>query len=366
MTPFRTSPASPAFSPCVLRSLLVGALVGLAGSPVEADHLVIQKRAFPAAKVLSLTDGRLHFRTSEGATQSVRLDELDLLIVDREGAFADFNQAERFLADGEPRQAVARYRRAQRLRDDFWAELISARLAIAADRAGMLTDAVQGFIRALRAAPIGPTGATFLLPGNLPNGWDAESARAVEQLDGALALNPPELERIPLEFLRYEILRHAGSSRARAVVGPVARVAIPPACASPRMFRIQLSALDESFAQGADAELLASVDRAIRDAPPSLVAGFLLIKGKSLLAQAATRQDVIRATWPLLRIVIHLHDDAAAPEAMVQTGIALDRLHRADKARESYTEAIAHPKITDEIRRLAEERLRRIESAGPK
>lgn len=366
MTVGRASPAPRAIAGRSLRNLLLATATAVFASHAAADHLVIQKRAFPAAKVLSLADGRLQFRTSEGTTQSVRLDELDLLIVDREGAFADFNQAERFLADGEPRQAVARYRRAQRLRDDFWAELISARMAMAADRAGMLTDAVQGFIRALRAAPIGPSGATFLLPGNLPDSWDAESARAVEQLDSALTLNPPEPERIPLEFLRYDILRRAGSSRARTVVGPIARAAIPAACTSPRMFRIQLSALEESASEGVDAELLAAIDRAIRDAPPPLVAGFLLAKGKALLAQAATRQDVIRATWPLLRVLIHMHDDAAAPEAMVHTAMALDRLQRVDKARELYAEALAHPKISDEVRRLAEERLRRVESDRPK
>ena len=92
--------------------LLALALPALAPNAACGDQVVAGGVNYPGAAIVTLEGGRLQFRTAAGKLQAVWVSDVDLLIVDRGGLFADVNQAERHLAGGEPAKAIERYRRA--------------------------------------------------------------------------------------------------------------------------------------------------------------------------------------------------------------------------------------------------------------
>ena len=108
----------------------------------------------------------------------------------------------------------------------------------------------------------------------------------------------------------------------------------------------------------------ASLERAIRDCPPELLPDFLLLKGHVLSQSAATRQDLIRATWPFLRIVAHMPDDPRAAEGLLETAVLLGRIGNRDKAAALLAECLAHAGARAETRRRAEEVIKELEDAS--
>ncbi|MCH6555417.1 MAG: hypothetical protein IH797_02250, partial [Chloroflexi bacterium] len=103
---------------------------------------------------------------------------------DRGGIFDDFNEAERLVADNQPARAIVRYRRTLRLGQDFWSDLIAARLVLACDAANQIDYSL---------AAAGRTTYTFDDNGNQqivlePNGnrttntWNYENQNTLVQL----------------------------------------------------------------------------------------------------------------------------------------------------------------------------------------
>ncbi|MEK7730999.1 MAG: hypothetical protein AAB363_04000, partial [Planctomycetota bacterium] len=171
-----------------------------------------------------------------------------------------------------------------------------------------------------------------LVPQTIPAKRDAKFTRAIEQLDSALGQNPGETLLVLFEVLRYEILRRAEDERAARAAATVAALPFPEAVRSEHGYAGVLAALRETLQSGVTAERLAYLDRAVRDCPDATLPGFMLLKGETLLRTAVAREDIIRASWPFLRVVVHIPDDPRAAEALLGAASAVERLGRTDQA----------------------------------
>lgn len=328
----------------------------------QADQIVTQGINHSGAAIVGVDEGRLRFRTADGKLQSAWINDIGLIVVDRGGIFDDFNQAERFLAEDEPVRAILRYRRAWRLSTDFWTDLIAARLVLACDRAKQLDTATLNFIRVLRGTWAGPSAAARLIPREISVTGGRRAKRAIQQLDAALAKDPGESQRPLLEIVRYEIFRRTGDRRAASAAKRVAALSMPVIARSEQVYGIQLHALRESLKDNIDPAGIGNLDRAIRDCPETVLPGLLLLKGEALLRTASTREDIIRAAWPYLRVAIHFPDDPRAADGLYGAATALDRLGGTAKAIELLEECLGHKRVTTRTRRLAEEARTRLQS----
>ena len=344
--------------------LVMECLLSLVPGVVRADQLVVGDTEIRDAKIIELKAGQLRFRTADGKTRSAELDAVRMIVVDRSGLFVDFNQAERFFAAGEPARAVSRYRRSLPLATDFWGDLIAARLVQAYDAADQLDEAVQMLIRVLRSERSGPAAAARLVPQRIPGNRDARAMRSLERIDAALSKGPGEAQRVFLSLLRYEILRRLADDRAVSAARVAAPVRLPEGMRTERMYGIQLEAMqtamlaDASVPPSVRGAVMAALEQAVLDAPRGSLPGLLLLKGRVLLAGAASRDEWMRATWPLLRIVIHFADDPAAADGLLLAAVAVEHIGRADKAADMLEECIHHPRVSDETRRAADAALR--------
>lgn len=332
--------------------------------PARADQVVAKGANYAGAKVLGFDKGRLQFRAADGRLVTQWVDDLELVVVDRGGVFEDFNLAERFLQAGEFDKAAVRYERALRLGDDFWPDLAAARLVMAYDRTGQLDKATMNFIRVVRGRFAGPEAGARLVPQMKPARRDAKYARALEQLDAALDQNPGEAIRVLFEVLRYEILRRGEDERAARAAPRVASLSVPEVVRSERVYAGVLLAMQETMKMDASSARLADLDRAIRDCPDSTLPSFLLLKGETLLRAAVAREEVIRASWPFLRVVVHMPDDPRAADGLLGAASALERLGRTDKAVAFVEECLVHRRVGDETREKAQSMIARLRSTA--
>ena len=331
---------------------------------LRADQVVVGGENYPGAKVETLEHGQLQFRTIEGKRRSVWLSDVDTLIIDDRGMFADFNQAERYLADGRPEQAVVRYRRTLRRSPDLWTELITARLVTACDRAGRLDDACRNFALTVRAERTGPALAVRLMPQRIPDERTEMSAAAIEHLDAAVASEQAPERRVPLELLRYEILRRTGDERSAAMAPRIVALAVPAALHTEATCAIVAAALEHAATEQVSEDVLSGLDRAIRDCPKAALPDLLLLKGNILLHAVAAREDLIRAGWPFMRVAIHMPDDPRAAEGLYGAARVMEQIGRADQAIRLLEECQAHRFLTDETRELARTALARLQAGG--
>lgn len=333
-------------------------------SRVCADQIVTGGRNYPGATIHSLIDGQLTFRGADGRSHTAWLGEVDLLIVDRGGAFVDFNQAEQFLASHEPQRAITRYRRTLKVANDFWPDLIAARLLRACDAAGQLDRAALNFVRVLRGRSTGPAAAARLMPRNIPEKRDARVTRALEHLEAALPKAHDNSQRVLLELLRFDILRRVGDGGALAAARSTAILTVPPTIGSKQVYAVQMEAMRRALESRAEAAALAGLDRAIHNCPDALVPGFLLLKGDALLRAALEHDEIVRAAWPFLRVVIHYPDDARAPKGLLGAASAMTRLGRPDKSARLLEECLAHELLDEPTRQRAQDALRNLRGAG--
>ncbi len=338
-----------------MRAILVSAGVMLAAGPTaRGDQLVVRKISYPGVKIVAFSEGKLQYRGPGGDLRKAELADVDLIVAERGESFSDFNQAERHFAGGEWENAIVRYRRTLRLSSDFWTDLITARLLIACRRAGRQDEAVTHFVRLLRAAGQGPQVAAGLFPfatGKLP----AESfSRALEQLDSAAEEISDPSARSLLVLARFDLLRAQGDPRAAAAAPAVAALDLPPPLRLEGFYSLIFQALADVLSSAGDAAALGQLDRAIRDCPRSSLPDFLLLKGRTLMKAAQSSEDVMRASWPFLRIVAHLPSDPRAAEALYETALAMDRLNRRDQALQLLHECLAHPRVSAAVRTAAE------------
>jgi len=342
-------------------------LMGLvAATSVRADQIVMGEFNYTGARIVGMEDGKLRFRSADGALRNVWLDEVQLIFVDRRGIFDDFNEAEKFHAAGHSDRAVVRYGRAFRSAEDFWADVMAVRMVLACDAAGQLDNAVMNLVRVALGEYAGPAAAARIFPGAIPEKRSNRAQRAVEQLRRALANETDETRRGLFELLRYEILSRTGDARAVQAVPRIVELTFPVAVRTPGVYSIQLRALRESLGVGeVEPSELAGLNHAIRDCPRAMLPDFLLLKGETLLRTATTHDDLIRAAWPFLRAAIHFRDSPQAPEGLYGAALVLERIGLTDKAVELLAECLAHRRISEQIRTTAEAARSRMRPAPP-
>jgi hypothetical protein len=334
----------------ILMLLLVGA--GLAPR-VRADQVVMSDANYPGARIVGMERGQLRFRSADGGLHNVWLDEVELILVDRHGLFDDFNQAERFRGEGQAARAVLRYRRAHRLAEDFWVDLIAARMLLACDAAEQLDNAVLNFIRVAQGTHAGLPAAARLLPEAIPPERTKRAQRAIEQLHAAESKDSEKGHQALFQLLRFEILRRTGDARAELLAPHAGDLAIPAEARTPEVYAIVLHALRAWLRGEITAPGLAALDRALGTCPEGAMPGLLLLKGETLQRTAATRDQMLRAAWPLMRVAIHFPDSPEAPEGLYGTARILARIGRADKAADLLAECIAHESVSEETRAAA-------------
>lgn len=342
---------------------IVAALVALFAVPAAADQVVCGAESYPRAWVGGYHAGVLEFRTDEGKVKQAAITEVTRIFVDSVRDMTDLNEAEQYLADGEPAKAVARYRRILNTSREFWDDIIMARLVMACEQSDRIDQAVLYLIQATRSAQSGPPAGAMLLPQRLPDKLDENARRAVDQLETAIRAARDQDASDVWSFLRYDILRAAGSPLADEAAQEVARGTLGDAVATERMYAIKLRAFEALIAGDGAPAYLEDLDRALAYCPDPVLPGYLLLKGKTLLRLAEGREDLIHASWPLMRIVVHMKEDPRAAEALYLTAEIMDRLGRADKAVRLLDECIRHKHATDEVRGAAEELRRRLEPA---
>ncbi len=328
--------------------------------------MVIRGVNHPSVRILGMEGGQVRYRAETGQQLTVWPDEIDLLIVDRGGAFADFNQAEQFLAGGEPERAIARYRRTLKLAEEFWEDLVAARLVRACEAAGQLDDATTHFIRVLRGGFAGPPAAARMIPQAIPPQRDGRTARALEQLETALSARPAAAQGVLLELARFEIMRRTGDERTANEVPRIVTLAIPAEARSDRAYTILLTAMGAAAQKGATNVSLSALDDAIRHGPESMLAPLLLFKGEALLAAATSREDAMRAAWCFVRVAVHFPDDPRVPEALQGAARAAERYGRTDQAVELWKECRDSPHVTELLRNEAEGERKRLGGTGAK
>jgi hypothetical protein len=284
---------------------------------VRADQLTVNGHHQSGARVVGLNNGRVEFRTAGGEMRQADLAHLDVVLVERGDAFADFNQAERYASEGEWGNALLRYKRASRLCEGFWSDIIAARMLRAADRAKRVDEAVSAYLRVIRIEPGGALAALSLFPAQLPTVRDAAASRALQQLDDAAAAQPGPEQRLAIDLLGFEILRSLRDPMAMPVAVRLTEGEVPRPLRVDRVYASISAGLEMRLADAVTRESLAALDRAMLDCPGGALPDFLLMKGRAQLRMAKSREEFIRASWPFLRVVAHMPDDARAAEGLL-------------------------------------------------
>jgi len=329
--------------------------------PVAADQVIVGGTSFPNAKIIRLEAGRLRFVSATSELQTPWISEVELIVVDRGGPFEDFNDAERYLAAGEPQRAIERYRRSTRLVDEFWPELMETRLLMACIRDGRFGEAVRGFIQVLEDEHNGIGVAARLLPPLPGKSSDVEINRAVDDLTRAIVKSNSAEHRAMLQLLRFSILHAAGDNRSADDVATVATLEIPLDARIDPVYEIHAVAVEKAISHGESPAVWAALDQTIHDCTDTMLPAYLLIKGRALLTRASTREELVRAAFPMMRVAVHMRDDPRAAEGLLGTAQVLERIGRPDKAKTLLQECITHRRASAATKEAAQSELARLE-----
>ena len=341
-------------------ALVFCALAVLTASHAWGDQVVTGGVNFPDAKIVNLDQGKLQFRAADGRLHSAGLGGIELMIVDRGGVFEDFNQAERFLFENQPQKAIARYERALRLSQEYWPDIVAARLTTAHDRVGQLDRSVHYWIRLLNGRWSGLSAAAHLLPRNIAAKLDGRAVRAVDLLANEIRKETDDDRRVMLELLRFEVLRRTGDVRANELATRVASFSPASLARSEGVYAIVLAALQIITRETATESNFEALDRAIRDGPEASLPGLLFLKGRLMLRATKSREEIIRAAWCFMRVAVHMPDDPLAPEALVEAAGVLKVLDRREQAAALLNECLAKKQIDEATRQRAEAMLHEV------
>ena len=330
----------------------------------RADRIIVNGKEYVGAEIIDMQRGRIRFRLANGRLDDAWADEVDRIHVEHGGAFMDFNQAENLVAQGKLAAAIPRFARSMRLVEDFWPDLISIRLVKACDANGDFDDAVEHYVRVLLSAHGGPRAAARIIPQSVPAKRNARVTRALARINSKLrrGSNATDAQKALLRLLRYNIFRQTGDDETTAAAAEVASATIPAAARSSQAYAIVYQACETLLEADPPTAGLTGLDIAIQDCPLESLASFLLLKGKVLLRTATARNEIIRATWPLLRVVVHLESDPLAPEALYESAVALQRLGRKEQAADLLRECRDHRKVSAKTGQLAKVALERLQS----
>ncbi len=307
-----------------------------------------------------MTNGQVEFRSAAGQPHSVAIDSIKQFVLADTRRFADFNEAERLIAGGNPAAAILRYNRARRGLEGFWKDVASSRLIAACDRAGRFEEAVRHFISTVRSQAIGLAVASRLMPIGIPTKRNSQAIRAIEQLDAAIKIRPGPEPTALMVLLRFDIIRQTGDRRLEQAAKRVAALSLPPDLRNERFYKLIYLALTQPVIANNTDRLIGYVDRAILECPASVLPDFLLLKGKTLMGIAKSPDDIIRASWPFMRVAIHMPNDARAAEGLFETARVMEKLNRPTKALELYRECADHPQVAAKLKLQAQAEIARL------
>jgi len=308
-------------------------LVALLTAPAaRADQIDDGSQQFHNARVTGFEDGQIVFRGPDGRSLRADLKQVRRIYVDHVGGMDDFNAAEQYAFEGDDARASARYERAERFADGFWVDVIRARLVLSYDRLERIDKTVFHYLRLLEGGERGPLLAASFMPTFFPPERTAESVRAVSQLDTAVGRIRNEEGRALAMLVRFELLRRAGDARAVVSAETIARLRLPAAIRNARTYAIQTAALQAALEADPPGEAFVWLNQAIRDADDGVVPDLLLLKGRALLKTAKSDDDVIRAGWAFMRVVVHYPRDVRAAQALYDAARVHERIGRPQKA----------------------------------
>jgi hypothetical protein len=236
---------------------------------------------------------------------------------------------------------------------------------VAYDRAGRIDRATAQFVRTVRGQDSGPAAGARLIPSSVPARRDESTVRAVESLDEAIRKATDDTQSALLKLLRYRILAAVGDPRAEAERLAVTSMPLPAILRTRPAYDIVIEALGTLLRTRVDAVDLAQLDRAMSEAPPIILADLLMLKGHTLAARAGSREELIRAAWPFMRVVVHMPDDPRAAVGLYETALIMERLARPDKALRLLEECLAMKIAEADLRTSATKAVERIKAATP-
>lgn len=332
----------------------IAVTVALCALPcARADQIIAGDVNHAGGRVEGFEQGEVRYRLSDGSLELFPVAGVDLLFIDSLAGFSDFNEAEAILVRDDANAAIDLYKRGRNRVDGFWRELLDARLLMACDRAGRFDGAVDTFIRVVQSGHSGPIVGAALVPRCVSLAGESQGRAAVDRLDVAARGAKDDAQRVLLRVFGFDVLRRVDERRGRGLARSIAALTIPEALRTSRVYEIVTAALTFVLDASVDAEALEMLDRAIENCPDDVLPDFLLLKGRALLKAATTREDLIRASWSLFRVAIHMPKDPRAAEALLVAATAMERLGKPAKALLLAEECLAHPTAIEETKRTA-------------
>ena len=303
-------------------------------STARGDDIYANGQTFTRARILGLHSGELEIRLEDGQTIAVPLVDVEFLQVDRGASFADFNQAERMRAEGRADQSLARYRRAMRITEGFWSEIVPVRFCQAADLTGDLEIATNLLIQVTHGRSTGPGTAIRILPDNIPDRRNGRVAASLDVLNVALTRDVDHAQATVLTVMRHKILMRLESKMTLNDLRRVTNLSVPESVRTQYVFETVRRSFDSLMAQmPLTPKDYDDLDRAIDACPDAFLPEFLLIKGAAMRQAAQSGEDWIRTSWPFLRVPIHFPDSPLVADGYLGAADALGRAGRMEDAR---------------------------------
>ncbi len=331
--------------------------------PAWGDQVTIGADDYPNVTIVSFEHGKLIFRTPRDQDVASLIRDVDFIMVSRGRRFADFNEAEQYLHEGEPARAIPRYQRAFRTADSFWQGLSLARAITACDRAGRIDQAIQYWINLAELDQSGVEAAVQLLPGNINDSQRQEIDRAIVHLTkAATKQRKPDLA-VLFQLLRYRLLDAIGDDQADEAAHTILASGWSKNLAHTEIYDILIDVLDRKMLREVTLESLTRLDEAIADAPTAKLSQLLLLKGHALLRLKNEQASGIAAGWAFMRVVAHMPDSPDAAEGLYGAALAMEKIGRVDKSISLLQECRDHKFATAATQTLATKMLGRLQSA---
>ena len=341
----------------------------LSSGPAFADEIITRDRSIQRIQIVGLNSGDLVYRDETGLESSFPVADAIRIIVHSVGDLRDFSQAEEYLADGQPEEAIVRYQRALRLARGFWVPIVHLRMLQASDGTARFDRTLGQFLWLLHSPLAGPGVASRVLPRGLPVS-DGEAARsALKRIVAAAPKSNSDDSDDLLILLRFAVLDSIADGSADAVAMDVASRPLGQAIASVRAYEIKLAALGRARRAGHHQVALRGLDQAMELCPRQLLPELLIAKGELMLEAASDRGELLLAASTLMRVPIHFTEHALAGRGLRLTGEIHDRLGRPEQAVALLEECLRSKSLPDAERSAARadlDRIRGTNQASPR
>ncbi len=325
-------------------------LLAFGHTNARADQILTGEENLAQIHLVDFRRGLVHFRDAQLQERAIWIDQIERLILDDGPSRTDLNEAERYIAEGQPDKAVLRYERALRVSSGMWEELAAARLVIACGRAGKWDKAAMNFVRLARYERNGPPAAARIIPSTLPTKRTPDVSRAIAHLDNAITNAANEERATVFRFFRYALIEGVSDKRAEAERIRVANHVLSKNLSCPRTLSIQYGALTKLLQDNPAAIDLSALNESLSTCSKKDMPGYLLVKGRAQLAIAKDRESVMRATWPLLRVAVHFPHDELTADALYYAAKGLHAVGMDAEANTLLRECLTTPQISTELK----------------